>query len=503
MQGPIATIHDLIVRLDQVDVRVEEYSRRMSLAHFNQLTGQPFEDMAVLNAALGETMLDESIRAAVDDWLPKVTDQRLHRRLTMCARSFLQAHVTYDDTLFTQTQRIEERIIGFQPTIDGRTVSRGERNRILESDPDRTARQAAYSAGKVLDEMIEADLLELMAARNRLARTLGYCDYVALGLENQELTEQELRRLFETIREMTEDRWREFLVSAARELGVDRLMPWDIAYCLEYVLPSPPSHRFPKDRIVPVFKEALAACGGDLDVLPIEVVVQDIPYGGLCIPIRYNHDIRILSNPRDGFMSYDTLFHEFGHGIQAAGLDASSFLVAQADPPFFWEGIAGIYEHLMQTETVLIHLLRMTPVDVDNIRRRSQLFRINWFRSIAVACELEWAAYRGESDLRGCLRDLYEKYMGVSMPQDVGWAGNTLYTTHPLYNQNYLMMEVMALQTIEAMQSRLGHYPHPGMFAFLQEGYIGPAGWIPWREKIRHMTGHPLTADALGRYLSQ
>ncbi|MCD4653304.1 hypothetical protein K8T06_05160, partial [bacterium] len=112
-----------------------------------------------------------------------------------------------------------------------------------------------------------------------------------------------------------------------------------------------------------------------------------------------------------------------------------------------------------------------------------------------------WAAYRGEKNLRGIMQELNRLYLGYDLPKNVGWAGNTLYTTHPLYNQNYLMMDVMSQQTISALKKHFQEYPSEHLFDFINEKYIKPAGWISWREKIVNATGMDLSADALGRYL--
>lgn len=488
--------------LDSIDSQMESLSRRMGLAHFNQLTGKPHENMIEINDAIGRITRDPENLAVVEAWYPRIKDSRLKRRLALFRRNFRNAQVTDDPDLFKSTQTLQHRIIAFSPEIDGRKISRTERTRIMESEPDRIRRRAAYYAGKVLDDRIEDDVLALMALRNSLAQKMGYENYISFGLQNQELDEGELLNLFDQIRKMTADSWSELLETARRELSVDSLKPWDLSYYLESIMTLPSPDRFQKDRIIDVFKKVLADCGGDLDRLPIQVIVQDIPYGGLCMTIDFTRDIRILSNPRNGFMSYDTLFHEFGHGIHASGLDNSSYLVAAGDPPFFWEGIAGLYEHLMQSEYVLKKYFDMNAAEIEQIARRSRLFRMNWFRNIAVVCQVEWAAYRGESNLRQLMRDLHEKYLGFALPDDVGWAGNTLYTTHPLYNQNYMMMDVMALQTIEALHRRFGSFPCPEMFEFINQMYIEPSGWIPWREKIIGATGQALTADALGRCLS-
>lgn len=487
-------------KLDAIDRELRDLDYRMSLSHFNQLTGQQFEDLEPVNKAIADIMLaPDNIEMAARS--SDVSDPALTRRLEIFQKHILNAHVTNNQKLFTKLQRLQTKIFEFQPVIDKKTVTRSARDQILETESDRMLRREAYFAGKALDDLIESDLLDLIADRNEVARSLNYPDYVAMGLESQDLTENELRQLFSSIRDQTDEAWSAVLKEMQNRLDISTVEPWDIAYYQNSILKSPDSSLFPRDKIVETFQKVLADVGGDLDQLPVQVVIQDIPYGGLCVPLSYNNDIRILANPRDGFQGYDVLFHEFGHGIQSACLNSKSHIVAGGDPPFFWEGIAGIYEHLMQSPVVLSKYFGLSPEAIEDVQRISRFFRMRWFRGIAVACLVEWDAYRGVKDLRGAMRRYHREYMGFDLPDSSGWAGNTLYTTHPLYNQNYVMMDVMALQVINAMIERFGHYPSEKMFSFVNETLIEPAGWIPWREKILTATGKSLSAESLSEYL--
>jgi len=498
---PILNEDQLNCHLDSIDNKLESINKRMSLAHFNQLTGEEFESLELINNELILIMLDKQNFAVIDEWKDKAENFRLKRRLEIFRNNFLQARVNNDKDHFRLQNSLQQKIIDFKPKISNVEVSGSERNKILESEPDRDLREEAYYAGKKLDGMIESELLELMTKRNNLAQKLGYEDYVQFGLTGQELNENELKILFESIREQTDEVWEQALKDIKVSLNIKKVMLWDLSFYQENMLPAPANTCFPKNKVMDIFKSVLKDAGGNLEILPIRVIVRDIPYGGLCIPVELGKDIRILLNPRDGFMGYDTLFHEMGHGIQAAGLGGVSNTIAAGDPPFFWEGIAGIYEHLMQAEKVLRKNFGLDEKSVGQIQARSKFFRMSWFRNIAIVCQLEWAAYRGEKDLRDLLQDLTRSYLGIDLPKDIGWAGNTLYTTHPLYNQNYLMMDVMALHTIESFTEQCGEFPSENLFTFINENYIKPAGWVKWRDKIKNATGKELSADALGRYL--
>lgn len=494
---------ELTALLDSIDSTLEELSARTSLAHFNRLTGESHEDLEALNNESSRIMLNPSYRLAIQEWLPRVTNERLKRRVWLFHRAFRAAQIENNAGLFALANGIEEKIIQFQPELDGQKLSRSDLGKVMETEPDRARRERAYRANKALGNLIETDVLELFAYRNKLARELGSNDYVDLGFEQVDLIETELVALFEQVRELTQPAWEQILADISGKLHVDSLAPWDFNYYIHSILPSPPIERFPKSGIIPTFKRWLARCGGDLSALPIQVIEQDIPYGGLCVPIRLGKDIRILTNPRDGLSWYNILFHEFGHGIHASLIDTSSHVVAGGDPSFLWEGIAGMYQWITDTPEFLHDEFGLTHEEIAQVTLQSRIRNILGYRNIAVACRLEWAIYRGEPNPREHLRDLIRHYIGIEPPPNPSWAGDTLYTTHPLYHQNYLLMDLLATQTISAMKQQLGHYPAPCMFDFISRHYIVQGGWTPWREKIIAATGAPLTASALGDYLSQ
>ncbi len=499
----IANETELVAFLDEIDAKLKALGKRHGIALFNQLMGREHEDLMALNQETAAILLNAENKDTVETWRDRVTDSRLKRRLDIFSMAFLSAQVENDPEIAALRNPLNEKIIRFQPEIDGKKLTRTELGKILETSPDREMRKKAYYAGKVLDTVIENDVRELFEKRNELARKTGRVDFVALGYTFQELDEAELRNLFEQVKEQTQSTWDDLLERIAAELGISVPEPWDIGYYLHTILKSPADARFPKDKIIPIFKETLRKCGGDLDALPIQVIYKDLPYGGLCMGIENGKDVRIIANPRDGLLGYDALFHEFGHAIHASLIDTSSFLVTGGDPPFFWEGVAGIFERIVHEPAFQKEHFGLTDQEVRELAVQTKFTRISWFRRIAVACLLEWSVYRGDSNPRQTAANLSMEYLGISIPVDVGWAGNTLYTTHPLYNQNYLLMDVMALQTIRKFRSEFNIFPGPDLLEFVRENYIAPAAWIPWADKVFNATGEKLTPDALTAYLTE
>ena len=486
--------------MDSIDSRLEDLSRRRGLAHYHMLLGEKHEDLNQLNTEYSNIMIQPENQTILDEWISKCSSPKTVRRADLFKRAFLGAAIESHPELFELTMMLEKQIVEFKPEMDGKAISRSDQRKILESEPDRSLREKAYFAERVLGDRIRDDLIRLTQMRNRVAVELGYHDFVQLGYDLQDLKREELTQLFQQIKDLTQNVWDQVLDQIKKCLNVTQVKPWDISYYLHSKLPVPHSSHFPKSNIIAAFDSVFKKAGGCLKDLPIQVIERDIPYGGLCMGIEYGKDVRILVNPMDGLSWYDILFHELGHGIHSCLVDTSSFVVAGGDPPFFWEGIAGIFERLVYEPGFLKDQFNLSDQEIESVREQSKMHRIIWFRNIAVATQLEWAIYDGENP-ETAQEKLIREYLGIE-PVTGGWASNTLYTTHPLYNQNYLLMEVMALHTIRYYRDRFGSFPTADLFDFVKDNYAGPAAWISWRDKIKTTTGKALDAEALCAFLT-
>jgi Zn-dependent M32 family carboxypeptidase len=82
------------------------------------------------------------------------------------------------------------------------------------------------------------------------------------------------------------------------------------------------------------------------------------------------------------------------------------------------------------------------------------------------------------------------KYLFVSENLTPQWTAQSIYTTHPVYFQNYILAEMIAAQTIIHLQQKYGRLLNNNEVSkFLIENYFGPGASIDWPEKIERATG--------------
>jgi peptidyl-dipeptidase A len=116
----------------------------------------------------------------------------------------------------------------------------------------------------------------------------------------------------------------------------------------------------------------------------------------------------------------------------------------------------------------------------------------------------EYEAYLNPNrELNRLYWDLFEQYMLLPRHEDVRpWASLIYYTTHPVYLQNYLYADMIAAQTIDALEDMYGEIVGNESFSsFLNQNYFRFGGRYEWRDLLERGTGERLNPEHLIRRL--
>lgn len=116
----------------------------------------------------------------------------------------------------------------------------------------------------------------------------------------------------------------------------------------------------------------------------------------------------------------------------------------------------------------------------------------------------EFQAYvNPDQDLNRLWSRTQARYLFVSENETPQWAAQSIYTTHPVYFQNYILAEAIAAQTIQHLKDRYGQLLDNAKVAeFLIENYYAPGSSIDWPEKVERATGKRLSAEDLVKQLA-
>lgn len=488
-------LNELERRLEEVDVKYGETLWRKYLR-------EPHGDLDEIERRRSEIILNDAYLRVVKEWAPRVRDKFLAKRVQAMERLFLSERVEAMPEIFALRNRINEEHIRFRPVVLGKEMDRTDVREMLRKDPDRSRRKAAWESSAELSRKIENDVRELVKKRNKNARELGYKTYVDYSLTLDMINRNELLKLYEELDRLSESSFRSVIEEIKEKLQIEQLEPWDTTFAIDQLV-KPPDEHFPKDKIIPRVKELVKSWGISTEKLPIVIKQADIPFGGLCFAIRIPTDVRIVSNPRDGHRFYSTLFHEYGHALHACFVK-QRYYALKRDVGCFSEGMATILQRFTSDPDWLCVNTSLTNEEITRFVKAAKASLLLRLRKLMALTTFEFQAYENsEQDLNKLWSRTQARYLLVSENETPQWAAQSIYTTHPIYFQNYILAEMIAAQTIQHLKEEYNEILNNAKIAeFLIQNYYGPGSSVDWPEKVKRATGRKLGAEALVRQLT-
>ncbi len=499
---PIANEAELGAFLDELEDRLERIDVEYGENLYKKYLHEPCKDINEIERRRSEIILNDRYLETVRRWKPKAKDQLLKKRLLAVERLFSRERIETLPDIFQSRNKVNEEHIAFKPVVLGEEMERTDVHEMLRKDSDASRRKAAWESFAELSRKIEVDVKELMKLRNHYADELGYKTYADYSLFQDLIDKSELLSLYDELSSLSEPILRSALEEIKEKLGIEQLQPWDISYAIDQFV-KPPDEHFPREFIIPKVKELVKSFGLVPEELPILITEADIPFGGLCFGIKIPTDMRILSNPRDGHRFYSTLFHEYGHALHGSFIRQKDYAL-KVEVGCFAEGMARIVEHFASDHDWLRENTSLSEEEIlrfVNTRKASRLLGI---RNLIAASIFEFRAYENpDQDLNRLWSQLRARYMFVPENETPQWAAQSIYTTHPVYFQNYVLADTIAAQTIAYLREKYGRLlGNAEVSKFLIENYYGPGASIDWPERIRKATGRKLSAEALVEQLT-
>jgi hypothetical protein len=494
---------DAVRDLDAIERRLAQLDRRIGLAEWALYTGRGNEGASVRWQTGRARFLRARGPARVVARLSGgLGAPLLERRVELLRRAILDAHVEQAPEIVRTRLRLQARIVRFRPLWHGRRVGRAEVYEALRSSPDRGERERAYYSEESLLHSLEAPLRHLLGVRNDLARSAGFSNFAAVRLSFEGVPAGRLRAI---VREVVRGVSR--AAHALREEETERTgdpawAPWDLRYALEQRAPLPPGP-FPGRRMVATVRRALAAWGVPPRRRAFRIVQRDLPFGGLTFAVEVPRDVRILVHPKGGWEYYMVLFHEYGHAVHFASVDQPTHLLRTTDAGYsgFAEGIAGVFERIAEDPNWLGTVKGLDAGVVGPFSRARA--HAAWLEAAgtALGIETELRLYeRPDSDPTPHVRALARRWFGYDAYRPRSWA-NPFFVTHPVYVQSYLLSQLFRSQVAEAMERATAgpFWPNPRAGPWLTEAFLRPGARHDWTDRLRDVTGAPLSGAAFAR----
>ena len=340
------------------------------------------------------------------------------------------------------------------------------------SSHDSAERRAAWEASKVVGRNVLADLKAVVALRNEAARKLGFTDFFALRLYENEQDPEQLFKLFDELDALTRRPFHEAKAEIdavlAKNCGITvaELRPW---HYHDPFFQEPPAvlGELPESVYKSLDTVETVRAFYDGIGLPIDDVIHrsDLFAKPDKNPHAYEQDmdragdVRVLENivPNCEWMS--TTMHENGHAAYSKYLPRTlPYALRVESHPLTTEGVAMMFERFPYNVDWLIAMGAKVP-DPEQFRTAAAKLRRNrlliFSRWCQVMTRFERELYRDpDQDLNKLWWDLAEKYQELHRPEgrnEPDYASKYHIVGAPIYYHNYMMGEMFASQLHHAL----------------------------------------------------
>jgi len=413
----------------------------------------------------------------------------------------------------------------------------GLRNK-MRTSPDESERKACYEGLRGIGPFVVANgFVEVVKARNAMAKALGYVDYYDYKVTQAEgFNKQRLFEILDTLEVGTRDIMNTAREQLAASKGASALEPWNTGYLMAGDLTKRMDPYFPFEKSVEMWGRSFGKLGisykdatMDLDLLDRKNKYSN----GFCHwpqPAWKKSDgtwqpatthFTSLADPAavgSGHTALTTLMHEAGHAAHFANIQQSSPLFAQERAPtsvayaelqsMFLDSLVGDaawrgrYARDREGKPISWDLHKE---DIES----THPYKVNALRAMLSVPYFEKALYElPENEVTperiASLADEIEvKIQGGFCPRPLLSVPHLLSDEASCYYHGYVLAEMAVHQTREYFLEKEGYIvDNPKVGPTLEKAYWEPGNSAAFLDLVKDLTGKPLTGDPWVRELS-
>ena len=441
-------------------------------------------------------------------------------------REFLpgQADADLQKRIVALQTEIEKIFNTHRSRVGDRELTENEVRDILAGSRDSAEAEATWKGYMAVGAAIEDRLQEAVQMRNELARKLGFRDFFALRLVEQEIDETEFFQLFDELDDLTREPFAklksEIDASRARHFGiaVADLRPWHFGDLFFQEAPEEEgadlNEVYADQDLLALTKTYYGGLGMEVDDILERSDLYEKPGKSphaFATNIDREGDIRVLCNLKPNLRWMDTLVHELGHAVYDKYIDPDlPFLLRTASHSITTEGYAMMMGAVAKNREYLTKVVALSPEEaekyVDAAKRSLRAEKLIFSRWAQVMVRFEHGMYANpDQDLGELWWNLKAKYQLLPPPENVhrpDYAAKIHVVTVPVYYHSYLMGDLFASQVHHKIATDVLGVEDVGSTCYVDSRAAGdfmkreifqPGNRYSWNELTRRATGEPLT----------
>jgi hypothetical protein len=504
---------DLVSYLDDLGKRYEEICVEMGIANWNLYSKEGEADQDTPKKKYARLLLDPARLEMVERGLEKIdrtADPMLFRKLQVWKDVLTAAKVDMDEDIFKLENLLESEITNYKHDVAGELVPHKQLQRALDAAiEDPSERDKKYNDYMTEMQMsLEPRVLELMKRRNTKSQEVGFDDYGQLCLYMMGLLPEGSDWFYDVltlIDRKTLEPYKVLLEQAKKRFEKDKIRLDDLMRFMPGLRES-----LPGVQVVPVTdpmdrtREILMNIGFDLDGMPIRIVEENIPYGGLGLAIKVPTDHRIVVQKGRG--SVDLFLHEIGHGIQAVYITSPDPIFHNyewclgAYSPAFDEGLADIIAGFARADGWQKKYNKKSEERLSAEKRNQDVMAPYSIRSQIAGFLFEIELYKNlDENPENVRRELQKKWLMIEPDPDSrqNWATSVFPVAYPIYDQNYFLASIIDWQVHDYLKGKFGedYVFNTDVSTWIKQNLCAMGHGIHWMDIIERATGRPLDIE--------
>jgi peptidyl-dipeptidase A len=488
--------------LDSLEQKLQWLDHRIALEEWTlKATGR--SDSLKFYQSLGQHILTDSEAAKVlSSGASLLDDEVALRRLALINRAMLMARVEaapavagLRDSLITQYHRFRYRVEGSQ--IDARTV-----RKMVQTESDRSRREAAYRAEHTRGADLADDLARLFRGRNREAKRVGFNNFFALSCNAHDINVGRHLAVVRRLDSLSRAPYAALLDRIRESLKREEIEPWDVEYAFADVY-ADLGVSFPADSQLSRVKRGMAGLGFNLEKLPIffdRGSARGLDRGAELFGSRPPQEIRILTDLADGLESTHELMFEVGGAIHLSQITQDRPLFIHRMDAAWSAGMSQMFAQLLTRPEALMKYSSAAPALAERYGRAQREIGLIHLRRQLLQVMFEYQIYQNpDRDLNVLYWELFEQYLLLpTHPELKSWPSLFELTAHPIGLQQQLIADMISAQAVASLQVSYPDLPDDRLAgSFLVQNYFRFGSRYLWRDLLKRGTDEDLDFEYL------
>ncbi|MCB9477437.1 MAG: hypothetical protein H6684_10030 [Deltaproteobacteria bacterium] len=344
--------------------------------------------------------------------------------------------------------------------LDGRLAN--------EKDPRKRA-EMAKEEYRIYDLLNKVVLKRQLDESQRLARELGYANYLEMSASMKAVDVDKLAASCRAVLDRTQSLYFE-LFDKVSPIPRTEFRRSDI---LRVLGAKRYDEVYPKDKLLASMNNVLGGMGVDLhrqkNILVHDEMLPKKNPRAVCFPIRVPEDVRLSIKPHGGKDDFSALYHEMGHAQHFANSKTNVWEFQHLGSNAVTEGYAYVFEAVVEDPRFLHEQMDADDAVIKRLKQHSTFARLYMLRRYASKILYEVDLFRGAGEPQ----ELYRKHLsagyGFELTEDE--ATRALSDVDPfLYSADYYQAFFLEAMLRKYMTDNFGDpwWKQPAAMQFLK-----------------------------------